>query len=415
MKKAIAIVLSLILCVILSGCSPLYDTVSFLYGDRAVAEAESIPRIAFSKGELSEESKEKFFPADDFSEVKSKYAKYRSTLYHDALTKEEQTVYHAFEYAMENNYNNILVDADLVKDADTLEKILKYFSLDSPLLEQNLRYTMGECSSSYTVDILGLYTRYAKFEGYYVTVKNFDSEILKSKLTALKKAKEIVAELSPDLSDFEKAEELYLKLAKGITYSVYEDNQGVYPYLYDALINSKTHCDGHANALALLLRLSGIESVEKMYISEKEGEVGHTWTAFCIDGEWYNADSTSSEMIPKIDTSMRSGFLFAFSDEMRLYSENFDEVTPACNKSKYMNPDAIISDLNNNDFSNAVMKAFSKRNPKWAIIIIEKENEALLKRQLQKCADRSNSSVYWTTQPLANGKTAVLVCNKRMF
>ena len=81
------------------------------------------------------------------------------------------------------DYQNDFVDGSLgfedgLKISKTIkEKILKYFSLDSPLLEQNLRYTMGECTSSYTVDILGLYTRYADFKGYYVTVKNFDSEI----------------------------------------------------------------------------------------------------------------------------------------------------------------------------------------------------------------------------------------------
>ncbi|MBE6797221.1 MAG: transglutaminase domain-containing protein [Ruminococcaceae bacterium] len=415
MKKAIAIVLSLILCVFLSGCSPFISVVDMIYGDRALEKAESIPRVAFSKGVLFKDSKEAFFPVEDFSEVTSPYAKYRSSLYHSTLSAEEQNVYHALEYAMENCYTNILVDSDLLKDTKALEKVLKYFALDSPLLEQNLRYTVGECTASYPVEILGMYTKYASFDGYYITVENFDSEIWSTKLKALKKAQDTVADLSAELSDFEKAEKLYLKLANGITYYSYDDGDEVYPYLYDAIITGKTHCDGHANALSLLLRLAGIEVVEKMYTTQKKNEVGHTWVAFCIDGKWYNADSTSRELIPKKKTSMHSGFFFAFSDEMRVYNEDYDEVTPVCSQSKYMNPDATISDLKSNAFSNSVISAFSKRDPDWAFIIVKKENQALLKKQLQRCADRSKSTVYWTTQPLANGATGVLVCGKKLF
>lgn len=415
MKKIIAVAMTVLLCVFLSGCSPLYEIIDLFYGNGAVEKAESVPHIAFSNGKLFEDSKEEFFAATEFDEVTSQYAQFRSNIYFNTLSPEEQYIYTALEYAMENNYSNILIDSALSDSVETLIKCLEYLALDSPLLEQNLRYEVGDFTTSYPVDVLGLYEDYAKFNGYYITVKNFDSEMWDKKLQAIEKAKDAVEALPAGLSDFERAEELYLLLAENTEYYNYDDRKDendVFPYLYDALITGKTHCDGHANALSLLLRLAGIEANEKMYTTENEEEVGHTWVTFCIDGFWYNADSTSDDMIPQKECSMKSGFYFAFSDDMRIYNEDYDEVTPICEESRYMKPDSVVYDLSSDDFSNAVVYAYDQREPDWALIVVHGKNTTLLEKQLQKCADKTYSTVYWITNDLANGSTAVIVYEK---
>lgn len=416
MKKVIAVVLAVFTCLFLSGCAPVYTIIDVFYGNDVIEKAQSVPHVAFSNGELFKDSQEIHFTADDFSEVKSEYAAYRSDLYFNALSPEEQTVYLAFEYALENSYSNVLIDYALVDEAEALEKILEYFALDSPLLEQNLRFNLGTFDSSYPVEILGLYESYANFDGVYITVDNFSSELWEKRMEALEAAKKWVAELPQSLSDFEKAEKLYLNLAKSVEYITYNnDDDTVYPYLYDALVTGKTHCDGHANALSLLLRLAGIDACEKNYTSADPDEAGHTWVTFNIDGKWYNADSTSDSLIPLKDCSMKSGYYFAFSDDMRPYTEDYDDVTPVCAESKYMNPDAFINDLSDNSFSQSVISAYDKRTPDWAFIIVYRNNESSLDRQLQRVADQTYSSVYWLTIDLANGGTAVIVYSKGLF
>lgn len=420
MKKTVSIILSVLICFLLAGCSPLEEVVNILYGNNAVQKAESLPHIGFSNGVLFEDDEEIILPASDFSEVNSQYEKYRSDIYYNALSPEEQTIYTAFEYALENNYSNILIDSLLADSADTLIMVLEYLALDSPLLEQNLRYEVGDFTTSMPVEILGLYSASAEFDGYYISVNNFTKEMWDKKLEAVHKAKEIVESLPAGLSDFERAEELYLHLAENIEYYSYEEGEAsmeVYPYLYDALITGKTQCDGHANALSLLLRLASIPSVEKMYTadSKKDDEVGHTWVAFEIDGYWYNADSTSADLIPKKESSMKSGFYFAFSDELRLYSEDYDEVTPVCEQSKYMKPDAVVSDLSTDAFSNEVEYAYLQKNPDWALIIVTRNNPDLLDKQIQESANKTLSTVYWSTIDLANGNIAVLVYEKGLF
>lgn len=415
MKRILSVFLAVLTCVSLAGCSQIKEIYNFLYEDDS-QKGEAL--IGFSNGTLFDDSEETYFPASDFTEVKSEYAKYRSDLYFNALSPEEQNIYIALEYAMENNYKNLLFSYSVADSTETLIKVINHLSLDSPLLEQNLRYVVGDFTTPVEDKLLGVVPTFSEFKGCYITVHNFNKEMWDKKLLAIEEAEKRVAALPNGLTQAEKAEELYLSLAKNVEYSLYEEDDGetsVFPYLYDALITEKTQCDGHANALNLLYRLAGINSCEKDYTAEKEGEPGHTWVTFELDGKWYNADSTSSDMIPKKACSMKSGYYFAFSDEMRLYTENYDDVTPYCEQSLYMQPDSVVQDLNDDSFSNAAINAFNKKSPKWALITVHNYNESLLSDQLQKIADTAFTTVYWFTIDLANGDTAVLVFTRGLF
>ena len=81
-------------------------------------------------------------------------------------------------------------------------------ALESPLLEQNLRYESGDFNMYYNVGIEGFYLREAEFDGYYIAVKNFGAELYALKLKAIEKAEEIVASLPKGVTEAEKAERL---------------------------------------------------------------------------------------------------------------------------------------------------------------------------------------------------------------
>ncbi len=416
MRKIKIIAVFLAICFLLSGCSFASDFSNIINSGKIIEDIENSAYFGFSNGAILKEDNEQYISAAFFDDYTCQYRYLRSDIYYNALTIEEQQVYLALEYALENSYSNILVDSLLVQSVDDIIKIAEYLSLDSPLLEQNLRFEGGTFTSSIPVEITDFYTGHAAFDGYYITIFNFSAEHLNKKLLAVEAVKDVIKSLPENLSDYQKAEHLYKILAQNVEYQKYENDDGktdVFPYLYDAIITGATQCDGFANGLSLLLNLAGIEAAEKMYSSEEE--IGHTWTAFKIDGKWYNADASSDELIPKKNSSMGSGLYFAFSDELRTYSEDYDDVIPECEESYYMNPDSTIQDLSDNSFVSTVISCYNLRQPDWAFILVKNCPEDALKKQIQSCANSTLTTVYWSTLDLANGYTAVLVYGSGMF
>ncbi len=416
MRKIKIIAVCLVFCFLLSGCSPSTDFFDILKSGKIIENIENSAYFGFSNGEILKDNREEYIAADFFDDYTSQYKHLRSDIYYNSLIYEEKQVYLALEYALENSFSNILVDSMLVESVDEIIKIAEYLSLDSPLLEQNIRFEGGTFTSSIPVEITHFYKGYADFDGYYITIYNFSADMFNKKLLAVEEAKDIINGLPKNLSDFEKAEHLYNFLAKNVEYEKYEDDDGktdVFPYLYDALITGKTQCDGYANALSLLLKLAGIETAEKMYSSKEE--VGHTWTAFKIDGNWYNADASSSDFIPKKECSMGSGLYFAFSDLLRAYNEDYDDVIPYCEESRYMNPDGILQDLSDDSFRQTVTNCYDSRQPDWALILIKECSDSALDRQIQSSANSTLTTVYWFKNQLASGYTAVLVYGKGLF
>ena len=418
MRKIKIIAMVLAVCFLLSGCSVAKDFSNVINSGKIIKEVENSAYFGFSNGEILKEEKEEYVSAAFFDDYVSQYGHLRSDIYYNALSPEHQQVYLAIEYAFENSLKNILVDSALVSSVDELIMIAEYLSLDSPLVEQNLRFECGTFTSSIPVEITDFYKGQASFDGYYISVNNFTADMLNKKLLAVKAVEDVIKSFPENLSDIEKAEHLYKILAKNVTYEVYEDDDGktsVFPYLYDALITGKTQCDGYANALSLLFRMAGIEAAEKMFSGETDGEVGHTWTAFKIDGKWYNADASSSDFIPKKECSMGGGLSFAFSDELRVYDEDYEDVIPVCSESFYMTPDSVIQDLSDSSLRVAVTNGYDKRTPDWAFVLVKNCTDAQLQQQIQSCANSTLTTVYWSTLNLANGYTAVLVYGKGLL
>lgn len=397
---------------------PRYGLVDLLWGNKAVDEAEAMLRVAYSTGELFDDSEETILTLAEAAALETEYDAYRSSLHYDTMTEQEQAVYRLLEYAMETGQTNVLVDSRLVPDYERLEEILYCLSYDSPLLEQNLRYEVGDFTTYYDVEVLGIFTRTAQLEGYYLTVHNFDAQWWQPKLEAVAEAQRVVDGLEEGLSELEKAEVLYRHLADKVTYTDYPEDDAddaVYPYLYDGLVKGETHCDGYANSLALLLRLAGIENVEKDYAPEDE--VGHTWNCARLDGKWYNLDATGEDYIPDIQSAMHAGFYFAFPDELLEYETVVANTLaiPACEDSGYMPVDGRFAKSSDSGLVNAVVHGYGRHSNLWSLVTIEDFNEKDLDTQLQKVANRLYRTVYWMTFDLHDGSTALLVYDGKLY
>ena len=386
------------------------------FADDAVAAVEATAHIGLSSGELFEDSHETIITAQEAAAFTSSASQYRSSLHYNTLSENEQLLYRVLEYAMENGHTNILVDDLLVDNTETLEQILHALAYDSPLLEQNLRYEVGDFTTYHDVSVLKYFTRSATFDGYYLSVNNFHSQWWEKKQEALQAAQAVVDALPDGLTPMETAELLYRHVADTVTYTEYpeEADDAVYSYLYDGLVTGKTHCDGYTNSLALLLRLAGIENAEKDYAPD-DGEIGHTWNCMEIDGKWYNVDAVGEDYIPNGSTAMHAGYYFAFSDAMLEYPTRNAQAFSVCEDSYYMPLDGTFDSSDASGLPSAIVRGYDRHDDLWALVIIADYDEDDMEYQLQEVANRLWDTVYWMTFPLYDGRTALLVYDGSLY
>lgn len=254
----------------------------------------------------------------------SDYSQYNTYTYYSKLNKYEKIVYHSFEYALDNSLQYVMICKKLNgKLTYSPEDILYFLSLDSPIVEQNLLNITDSYKTKFKepFDLV-----FKEQEGVLVGVSNFTEEKLAKKNEAIKKAEEIVASVPTDYSEKKKVEYIYKKLGSTIKYITYEEEQDK-NYLYDALCDGKSNCDGFANAFSLVCNMVNINCVEKIY-SPKNGEDGHTWNSFECDGKWYNADVSTYEDIKKMKVPFN--LYLGFKDSVWPFEHLYSELAPEC-------------------------------------------------------------------------------------
>ncbi len=414
LKRILSITLSLVLVSTLSGCKVVNNFVHIFYGKNQVAKAEQISHIAFSNGTLFDDSKEIFVEAKELANSETEFSKYNSKFHYNKLTDSEKIIYKALEYAMQESYANILVENDIATDTDQLIKVINYLSLDSPFLEQNIRYETGKFTTSFPVEILGLYDAYAEFKGYYITIKNFAKELYAKKKLALNRAKEIVSSLSPDLTDTQKAEQLFVYVAKNVEYFDYgDDKNNVESYLYDALIEKKTHCDGYANAYSLLLTLVGVENFEKTSTGTEEKE-GHTWNFVKLNNNWYNVDCVGDTIMSKKPSGMGPGYYFGYSDILQRHIPDFSGIYPVSEEGYYIKINAILPECTATAFFEAAKNGLRKNNKEFALVVLEKYSKTVVDSQIQRLANYFDMDITYFTNNIINDKVAIMICDDRI-
>ncbi len=369
-----------------------------------VEQEQAIVKIGFST-ELT--NIHKCLTIEELEEWENPYEKYRCSVMYDSLEEYEKVAYRAMEYAMANNYKFIYMDNRTKINSENGYDIVRFLSFDSPLLEQNIIYSSWENSTGYYYKRIAEQDVRIPLEGTVLYISNFTEIVMNKKLEALKEAEKIFATFDTSLSQRELAEVIYRYIAENIEYLSYDNKYGYYagdlaPFLYDAFINKKTHCDGFTNSMALLFVLAGFEQVEKT-------SVDHTWNCVKIDGKWYNCDGTASNMIPKKDTTVGAGLYFAFGDCFQEATPDFEDKYPECPESLYMKPDAFLSSHKDSNFFDEAYNGFKAHDKKWTLLIFDEFDYDSAKKDLRKLANRSGKSVFIHTFAVADGKTALLI------
>ncbi len=416
MKKSCLVPLLVLVMILVSSFGCLlaigsgYDLFGIDWDNSDVEAVAALPHVGFSKEEITTKTDFDVFLADEVEKYDSEYRRYGSTIHYEALNESEKIIYKAMEYAFEYKYPSIMIDDALCEDEDALYRILNYLSLDSPLLEQNIKVSYGSFELSYPLEEEYFFVRQVPFEGYYITVDNFDEKYFDKRIQAVKKAKEIVNGLDENMSDFEKAEQLFTDLGKNTVYVEDYDNDNVDYHLYNALIKGETICDGYANAISLLFNLAGISCFEKEYEGTKD-ELGHTWNCFEIDGKWYNADCTATDYIPDGDYGYSAGLYFGFSDDLQEKPCEFASVEPKCEEGLVIESAGHFSSLADGEVVNTLVSSYRANNRKYTLITVEEFDDKMLEKQIQKMVNRLYGTVYFVNVPCVKGR-AVFVFNK---
>lgn len=258
----------------------------------------------------------------------SPYQGWMSDQYKRQLSREQTLIYQSILYAADQGYPYLRFPREWAQDEENLWDIYSYVALDSPLVESNVR------ESAWTA------------EDGYMQLENpaFSKAFLNKKQQAADKAKAIVAAM-PDTchSVPEKARYLYDYLTAYCVYEEYEDAAACQSYLYDALCEGHSICDGFSNALTLLYQMAGIPSFEKMRLgeasaSDKDSSAdrssrarGHVWVSAEIDGVYYNFDPTFDIGGADYSRAALSPLWFMFPDGDEEHKPVFGgEGLPAC-------------------------------------------------------------------------------------
>ncbi len=142
------------------------------------------------------------------------------------------------------------------------------------------------------------------------------------------KVREIVSEVDPAISDYEKELYLHDRLAEIVTYDLSAEHAHD---AYGAIVEGKAVCEGYSRAFQHLLNECGIEAFGVYGLSNSPGSTSrqnHMWNVVKLGREWYHVDLTWNDQ--KSDTYHT--YLNLTSDEIKsdhIISGNFFKIPNA--------------------------------------------------------------------------------------
>ncbi len=186
-------------------------------------------------------------------------------------------------------------EAELDKLVDTIQNAYYFAMFD--YLEYASFLNKWEVGVNYTIDR----NRKCSNPTFKLTLSNSEalskSEVLSEISSFNTTCSQIVTSLYNDgslknsMSAKEKAHVLYVYMACHTKYDTsYKFYNG-----YDAAVRGTAVCQGYTAMYNYLCNLAGVR-MEGM--TGKIGDVGHAWSRICVDGVWYNIDTTWSDPVP---------------------------------------------------------------------------------------------------------------------
>ncbi len=335
--------------------------------------------------------------------------KYNQGVYYATLNEREKVVYKAYQYALDNNYVYTYVDESMLEESDkSAMDIIVFLSLDSAIVQQNL--SSVEYTSSHTLYNYFYWQEVSKdVDCYIVSAETFSKERMEKVSKAVKELEKVEFDFQGD-TEKDKAWEIFQYVEDNVDYFPDEDNEtstektNSKDYLYSAVFDGVTNCDGFANMYSLLCQMNGIKCFEKVSTPEKEDESGHTWNAVCINGKWYNVDCTESVYDDSVDEESIEiyEFLnFGFSDRLQTEKSDYQNITPPCNEN-LIPIDAEFSSPAKSGVASKIAESIRNSDEDRAIVVFTTYDEGDFKDTAQGVVNRLWSTIYYIIDERAN-------------
>lgn len=246
---------ALALCFLISGCSDSRNTEYHVYSGGTILDSGVIAPSETSKNTYA-----------DFYIPEGMETDYYRTY---ALTDSEREIYDETV----RNFGKLKESVILPVDSNIYSRILEMIRLEQLSFNHISMWTLGEYSAANQ--------GFEVIFNYRLTA----DEISSMNIAAERAAKEIMAQLTPEMDDYEKLKFFhdYLILnCETDTDDEYADT------IYGALVRKKALCEGYTKAFSYLCNLAGIENV----IVTGETYVRHMWNMVKLNGNWYHVDVT---------------------------------------------------------------------------------------------------------------------------
>ncbi len=212
-----------------------------------------------------------------------------------ALTENENKIHGDFYIpeGMETNYyrKNVLTEEELEIYNEAVESLARLktrtpLPIDSTVYQKILDIIrLEQLSFSHVSDRSLEYNGERQSFDVLFTYRLTADELSSMNMASEKAAKDIIAQLTPDMDDYEKLKFFhdYLILNCEIDSSdKYADT------VYGALVRKKALCEGYTKAFSYLCNLAGIENT----IVTGKTTVPHMWNMVKVDESWYHVDVT---------------------------------------------------------------------------------------------------------------------------
>ena len=405
--KRVMLTVMLILSLLLTGCDyeAIIDEVVHEVANQLTDPEDVVePFIGFSETDAEKTNQLLQLEPEEVRDYESRYSMYNSYTYFAHLNDSEKLLYRAYEYALDEALPYFWVDDRLLTDMERTEfEVLEMLALDSAVVEQNVSIA----NRGYTVTHTVLNVETASEDYTAIYVENFSRAKLQRKEEAIRQAQEELSKLEnrESLSHREVAEYIYDLLGTNVTYET--DIEGE-EYLYTAICEGRTNCDGYTNAFALMCALSGIPCIE-INSDTPEGEEGHTWNAVYLEDRWVHVDATGAEQDVNAECENRKEerIYFGLPDALLEDRVQYAELIPTCPEG--LTPVVHIPSGAVENFEAKVEAAFEENDNKVAVFLVD---EGDLEKQItQELVNELGFAVYYLHYETAEGKTVYYLFN----
>lgn len=171
--------------------------------------------------------------------------------------------------------------------------------------------------------------------------KYTSEEIRQMQKTVEEESDRIIAEITPDMTEYDIVKYFYDYLAENVAYDKDAENCR---NIYGVFADKKAVCSGYSKAFSYLCDKVGIETV---LVKGDADDVPHMWNMVKIGGEWYHIDVTYSVTSSNLGKYVRYDY-FCVSDDVvssrNIYDQDYQYPKATAERCNYYVKNGLMAD-----------------------------------------------------------------------